>query len=308
MSSDEMLDRASLVFVGVIQEQLYERWPSFRLVLPQANSQDRQYWRVLRRKVRVETVLRGTEPHDIIDLYEVFWVGGASGSWNGTEVGDRDLFLLNKERGLYRVVRDWRRSIFPITTGPHERLPLDDSHSLWERIALMNFSIPASAREKITYPYFSYIDPGWRLNQWRKVKLWRGLARHPSRAVRIPACRALLLMSWGQDECWDSLSDEDRGHFYDSGFTCCSAADVENARRDFKSRSAGFWWEHAEEREMRRLLTASSDAELRTESCRRWERQYPDDHDNGCPANRPPPATIVTQNGDVPLIGDWPRE
>jgi hypothetical protein len=28
----------------------------------------------------------------------------------------------------------------------------------------------------------------------------------------------------------------------------------------------------------------------------------------GCPLNQPPPATIVTENGDVPLDGDWPQQ
>ena len=35
--------------------------------------------------------------------------------------------------------------------------------------------------------------------------------------------------------------------------------------------------------------------------------RYPADRDNGCPADQPPPATIVTEKGDVPLAGSWPR-
>jgi len=46
---------------------------------------------------------------------------------------------------------------------------------------------------------------------------------------------------------------------------------------------------------------------LRAAVCRLWQREYPDDHDNGCPADRPPPATIATEKGDIPLIGPWPR-
>lgn len=42
-----------------------------------------------------------------------------------------------------------------------------------------------------------YTDPGGVLSQWRQVKLLRGLLRHPSTMVRVPACRELLLLGAG---------------------------------------------------------------------------------------------------------------
>jgi hypothetical protein len=57
------------------------------------------------------------------------------------------------------------------------------------------------------------------------------------------------------------------------------------------------------DRESRRMLTAVSNHQLRTEFCRLYAREYPGDLDTGCPADQPPPATIVTERGDVPLIG-----
>ena len=33
--------------------------------------------------------------------------------------------------------------------------------------------------------------------------------------------------------------------------------------------------------------------------------KFPNDTDSGCPADTPPPATIVSQDGDVPLPGRW---
>jgi hypothetical protein len=57
-----------------------------------------------------------------------------------------------------------------------------------------------------------------------------------------------------------------------------------------------------------RLFTAVSNRSLRTRFCREFQRRFPDDRDNGCPADRPPPATIVTKDGDVPLNGSWPVE
>ena len=70
------------------------------------------------------------------------------------------------------MVRDWWRSIFPITSGPHYRLPLDDSHPLWDRIALMNWWMERNeATARITYPYFSLQRSRGALSLWRVVKL-----------------------------------------------------------------------------------------------------------------------------------------
>jgi hypothetical protein len=50
-------------------------------------------------------------------------------------------------------------------------------------------------------------------------------------------------------------------------------------------------WPRYNSIEDRRRLAAINDSRLRPEFCRLWAREYPDDHDNGCPADRPPPAT-----------------
>jgi len=308
MSREEMLRRASLVFVGVIQDQQFESWPFFRLKIPDGDPDSSKYWMILRRRVRVETVFRGVEPCSAIDVYEIFWTGGTSGDWNATQDGQRALFLVRKENGRYHVVRDWWRSIFPVTGGPHSRLPLDDSHPLWERIALMNWWMERyDASARITYPYFRYNDPGGAFSPWRVVKLERGLIRHPSAGVRVPACRELLMLGgWGQDECWEMLSDSDRSHLSDSGYFCCSANEIAATRLKTEASGAEWWWRVYRDREPRRLLTAMNNIRLRSEFCRFWSREYPEDHDNGCPADRPPPATIVTEKGDVPLVGPWP--
>jgi hypothetical protein len=308
MSREEMLARASHIFVGVIQKHQFYSWPFFRLKLP-GDPESAKYWKILRREVRVETVLRGSETRKVVDVYEIHWTGGTSGDWNSTQDGERDLFLLRVENGRYHVVRDWWRSIFPVTGGPHARLPLDDSRSLWERIALMNWWIEGrNEATRITYPYFRNNDPGGVLSRWRTVKLERGLVRHPSAGVRVPACRDLIsLGGWGQDECWEMLSDSDRTHLSDGGYFCCSASEIADARRGTQERGASWWWTTYGDRESRRLLTAINNQQLRAEFCRLYTLEYPGDLDNGCPADQPPPATIVTQSGDVPLVGAWPR-
>ncbi len=75
------------------------------------------------------------------------------------------IYLVRLENQRYHVVRDWWRSIYPVTGGPHSRLPLDKSHSLWERIALMNFWTERSddtAQDRCTLHILHYNDPGAR--------------------------------------------------------------------------------------------------------------------------------------------------
>ncbi len=300
-----MLARASLIFVGVIQRHQIASWPLFRLNIPGDNPATAKYWKILRREVRVEMVLRGVEPRKVVDVYEIYLTGATTGDWNLTHNGERDLFLVRLENGRYHVVRDWWRSIVPITSGPHSRLPLDESHPLSERIALMNWWIERTDEAaRISHPYFHYSDFDGALSVWRTVKLTRGLLRHPSPVIRLAACRELLAMGgWRQDECWEMLPDSDKAQ----ELAYRTSSDFAAAHRKLQQRDASWWWSQYGQRENRRLLTAINDRVVRTEICRRYEREYPGDHDTGCPADQPPPATIVTEQGDVPLIGPWPR-
>jgi hypothetical protein len=308
MTPDEMLARASHVFVGVIQKHQFDSWPFFRLRIPGDDPDAAKYWKILRREVRVELVVRGVEPRKVVDVHEIFWTGGTSGDWNYTRDCERALFLVRVENGRYHVVRDWWRSIFPVTTGLHTRLPLDGSHPLWERIALVNWWIERGDDAfRIVYPHFRGNDPGMALSLWRTVKLERGLLRHPSPGVRIPACRDLLSMGWGLDECWETLPEGDTAHLSNSGCYGCSAEEIAKQRRKWQETGASYWWSRGLNRDGRRLLTTVSNRKLREEFCRLYVREYPGDHDNGCPADQPPPATIVTERGDVPLVGPWPK-
>jgi hypothetical protein len=82
--------------------------------------------------------------------------------------------------------------------------------------------------------------------------------------------------------------------------------EVAAIRSSNKERSARWFWDRYPRRESRRLCTAINNKQIRADICRLWEHEYPEDHDNGCPADRSPPATIVTEKGDVALIGAWP--
>jgi hypothetical protein len=304
-SREEMVKRASLVVVGVIEKQALQSRMFYRASVPDEVGALR-YWRVLRRRLRVETVLQGAEANRSIEVFEVYWTGGATGNWNATHEGQRAVFLLRQERGHYRVVQDWRRSIFPVASGPHEGLPLDATRPLWERIALMNYWMPRAVEAgRISYPYFTYSDPGVALSEWRVLKLLRGLVRHPSSAVRVPACRELL-SNIGQDECWEKLSDVEQAGLRGSRY-CCSAADVALLREKNQQMGSVQRWKFYPSREERRLLTTNSNRSLRSEFCKLYKAEYGEDPDTGCPATLEPPATIVTKDGDVPLPGAWPR-
>lgn len=308
MSSAEMLVQANVVFIGVIQRHQFESIPYIEWNLTSYNPAKARLWRVLRREVLIEMVLRGTESRRAVNVYEIVSTLGLSGDGNSTQDGERDLFLVRLENGLYHVVHDGGRTIFPVTSGAHSRLPLDESSPLWERIALMNWWIERTDDAfRIKYPYFSYADPGQALGRWRTIKLERGLVRHPSSGVRVPACRELLMLGgWGQDECWETLSESDRSHLSDGGYKCCSATEITENRRQLTKHNGSWWWLGDTDRESRRLLTAVSNRKLRAEICLLYTHEYPGDQDTGCLADQPP-ATIVSERGDLPLIGAWPH-
>ena len=266
-SRDALLASATLVIVGVgvIEEQKLESWPFFRAQVPDDTNSD--FWRVLRRRVRVETVLRGSVKLGPIDVYEVYWVGGTTGDWKATQDGERAMFPLRMEKGFYRVAGDWNRSIFPVSSGPHSRLPLDDSRPLWERIALMNLWFDGK-NAKLRSPDFARNDPGGALSLWRTMKLLRGLLRHPRSGIRVAACRELLSMGgWGQDECWEQLSDEEQTNLRAGGYTCCTAQKIAKWRREKQDDGAARLWKLYYDRDEKRLLTTMNNSRLRREFC-----------------------------------------
>jgi hypothetical protein len=300
MTHDQMLQRATHIFVGTIERGRLESNDLFHLNPKETDVPHGRYWRILRRDVRIEIVIRGVEARKVVPIYEYFWIGGANGDWNATQEGERDLFLVRLEGGRYHIVRDWWRSIFEVASGYHSRLPMDDSHPLWERIALLSFWVRSDVKWGISRPQR---DPGHALGQWRTVKLLRGLSHHPNAAVRSEACRELISTSWGGlDECWDKLSEDER---IDVGSR--APVDVARFRRQMRIHTAPDSWESEPDLDRRRMFTTVSDQNQRAQFCQLYSHDYPGDTDNGCPANRPPPATIVTEQGDVPLVGPWPK-
>jgi hypothetical protein len=151
------------------------------------------------------------------------------------------------------------------------------------------------------------MDPGHALGRWRATKLARGFARNPDRGMRVFGCQALVYTGPLQDESWEQLTSEDRSTWSAHGLA--DADQFLGQRRNPDRAIMGFWGRAVEENDIDtlRLLTTVNRPTLRREFCRRFTQRYPNDHDNGGPADQPPPATIVTQDGDVPLIGPWPQ-
>jgi hypothetical protein len=226
--------------VGGIEKQDFESWPFFSVPgFPGMDLKERRYWRVLRRRVRVEIVVKGSEPRKLIDVYEIFWTGGATGDWNSTQEKERDLFLVRVENGRYHVVRDWWRSIFPIYSGSHTRLPLDETKPLWERVGLMTWWVqPDRSR---AFENMSRNDPGGALGTWRRIKLLRGLLRHPDRRLRLCACKRLLFESMAQDECWDALTEEDRKQLIADAPGWLTPDSISKDYRSFNQHAKDLW-------------------------------------------------------------------
>jgi len=153
MTPEQMLQRSTHVFIGVIEKHEFPNRLLFRVA-----GEDAARWRVVDMRIHVETVLRGIESRSTIDVYEAFPTGGVSGDWNLTQDHRRYLFPVRLENGRYHIVRDFWRSIYPVYSGRHRRLPLDDSRPLWERFALLQWWVqPDRSR---AFGDDRYTDPG----------------------------------------------------------------------------------------------------------------------------------------------------
>jgi hypothetical protein len=307
MTPNQLVDRSTHLFIGVIEKHEYQNRLVFRVTGEHAGD-----WRVIKMRVRIENVLRGRESRRVIDIYEAFPTGGLSGDWNATQDKRRYFFPVRLENGHYHVSRDFWRSIYPVYSGRHDRLPLEDPNPFWERFSLLQWWIQADRSR--AFGDTMYTDPGWVLGRWRLAKILRGLFRHPDKDVRLAACESLLHLGAAQDECWNELAPNDRQSL-NRFWNVFPPEHSWNQNRNFERHA----WDHwrsiiargrisTEEKDEMRLDTAINNSELRREFCNEFERQFRGDRENGCPSDRVPPATIVTRNGDVPLVGAWPKD
>lgn len=297
-------DNATHVFTGAVQYQQYDSWPFFEI-----EGDTNRNWKILRRRVKVELVIRGEPMAHAVDLYEISWTGGMSGEWDWTEVGLRYLFFAKVENGRLRTVRDNGRKLFRIESGIHQRLPGSEGMPLLERLGLMSVRpMPGWSPSLVARG-----RPPAGVSHWRWVRILRGFLRHPDLQLRAGACEVLLNQRWALDECWEQFDFVERAAF-------ANKADVYerlSERRWFLEQAENEWlsavrhhekgdrpWEQPFDK--LRLLTTINDPTLRRRFCKNFLALFPHEPDHGCPADRLPPASIVTDDGGVPLNGDWP--
>jgi hypothetical protein len=175
---------------------------------------------------------------------------------------------------------------------------------LWERFALLTWWLQPGPAAR--YPRRA--DPVNALGAWRNNKIERGLLRHPNRNVRVAACETLVHGGGAQDECWDALSDEDRTSIDHKRMQRLEEILRRNRRyaEEIAPRYLAQLASHPnpprnEVVEEMRLLTTINNYDVRWKACELFLERFPKDREHGCPASQPPPATIVTADGDVPL-------
>jgi hypothetical protein len=116
-----------------------------------------------------------------------------------------------------------------------------------------------------------------------------------------------------QDECWDTLTSKDQQSL-NRFWNVIPAQESWSQNRRVEKRAHEIWDSRVARADLSpddvddlRLFTTINNSQLRREFCLLFQQRFPQDINSGCPADRPPPATIVTQDGDIPLAGAWPR-
>ncbi len=125
----------------------------------------------------------------------------------------------------------------------------------------------------------------------------------------MAACEDLVDLGRAQDECWDALTAEDRQRL-NQVWNMVRPEDSWKQNRKFETMTDVYWdWAlQPLDMDQLRLFTTINNPKLRREYCAKFRERFPHDAENGCPADQPPPATIVTQDGDIPLVGAWPKQ
>ena len=150
-------------------------------------------------------------------------------------------------------------------------------------------------------------------SRWRYVRILRGFLRHPEIRLRVAACEQLLDQRMALDECWEQFDFVERSAFSNNAETYERLSE----RRWFLEQAENEWISALRQQEKGdrlweipydklQLLTTINDPALRRLFCKKFLGRFPHETEHGCPADRPPPASIVTDDGDVSLTGPWP--
>ena len=132
-SYSDMVSASQIVVVGRVR--------ALNLVGPDVRAADDHgssgTWRLVKVEAEREDVLSGDISGDSFEFFYYTNLGPATGNWNSLHVGDRCVFLLNREGGVLRAVRDYWRSDIEIGTGRHSPSEHDANLTVKERIAVL---------------------------------------------------------------------------------------------------------------------------------------------------------------------------
>jgi hypothetical protein len=133
LSYTRMIAESPIILVGEVRSQKHMG----RTVLATDDRGNTGEWELLVVNASVQHILRGPIKDASIEFY--FWLcaGGKSGDWNALDQGHEYVFLLIRENGVLRAIRDHWRSSIEIGSGSHRTVPPSSNAAIYERIAFL---------------------------------------------------------------------------------------------------------------------------------------------------------------------------
>ncbi len=202
----EHIKKADLIVVGtLVAEHLV------RIFGPQDNS-----YELREVSVSVEGVLRGNLSETHLSYYYYMPIGGWNGpAFNISTPGERAIFYLMNDTGVWRAVTDGYQSHIPIHTGKHE-ISAASRSKLNETIARLLLSPPEGGdlSEYLVHFGESCTSAFQLTGESETARVLQILRTHNYRNIRDLAC--IQLAAFGERDCLaealknDQLPNEDR--------------------------------------------------------------------------------------------------
>ncbi len=163
-----------------------------------------------RTAVRVENVLRGKTPTSDISVYYFAYIASSGppglgmsengGTWH---IGDREMFFLRTESGVFRTICDRLRScVVPVRSGAHPNFKADPrkaiAHSIIDLLLTRGQDCNDSQMiQAISSNPFQALssNPAWDFSESYTIQKLQQIATQETPAVRRAACNELIYMT-----------------------------------------------------------------------------------------------------------------
>ena len=202
----EHIKKADLIVVGTLAAERL-----VRIIGPKDNA-----YELREVSINMEGVLRGNINETHFSYYYYMPIGGWNGpAFNISTPGERAIFYLMKDAGVWRAVTDGYQSHTPIYTGKHE-ISAASRSNLNETIAQLLLS-PSEDRDLSEYfiHFRESCTAAFQLTgEPEEARILQTLRTHHNRKIRVLAC--IHLAAFGERDCLaealtnDQLSKEDR--------------------------------------------------------------------------------------------------